>query len=153
MDSNLFTPEEYKENFKKNKKGKKEERVQLQICKYIKLKYPHVIFFCDLASGMRLPIWMGALHKQMRSSRGLPDLFIAYPKHVTVGNETFTFHGLFIELKREGVTVKLRNGELPADEHIREQAAILEKLRRLGYGSAFACGYNEAIKIIDEYLC
>lgn len=161
-ESSIFSIDEYKENFKKNKKSaKKEEKVQLQVCDYIRLKYPNVIFTCDLASGLKLPIWLGALHKKMRSSRGLPDLLIAHPKFILDyhGPANFEkpynrqiYNGLFIELKKDGTTVKLKNGELPANEHIREQAAILDRLRTLGYKAEFACGFEEAIKIIDEYL-
>ncbi len=131
-------------------KGKKaEENLQLQICAYIKLQYPNVIFTCDLASGMKLPIWLAARNKKMRSSRGLPDLFIAQIKH---DGFEILHNGLFIELKKEGVTVKLKNGELPADDHIKEQAAILKRLREIGYRAEFACGFDEAKALIDTYL-
>lgn len=149
----LFTAEEYKANFKVNKKGKKEEAVQLQVCEYLRNVYPNTIFMCDLASGMRLPIWIAAKNKLMRSSRGLPDLFIAKPylckansNHVMDG----PYSGLFIELKKDGI--RLKNGNLPTNEHHAEQEAILVKLRALGYRAEFACGYEEAIKLIDEYL-
>lgn len=160
--NNLFTPEEYKRNFAKNKKAKKEEKVQVLVCDYIRAKYPDVIFQCDLASGLKLPIWISAAHKKMRSSRGMPDLFIAKPKHIyhgypiPIGEDdnciAKTFNGLFIELKRDGVKIFKRDGELVADEHIREQAAILERLRNNGYAAEFACGFEQAIKIIDQYL-
>lgn len=145
----LIPVEEYRKNFKKNTKGKKEEKVQLAICDYIRNAYPEVIFTCDLASGLRLPIWLGALHKKMRSSRGLPDLFIAQPRWISGSAH---HHGLFLEIKKEGVVVRLKNGELPADKHIREQAVILDKLRALGFCAAFVCGFEEAKKIIDGYL-
>lgn len=148
--ASLFSAEEYKANFKVNKKGKKEEGVQVAVCNYIKHKYPDVIFTCDLASGMKLPLWMGALHKKMRSSRGLPDLFIARPKYFT--GYASHFHGLFLELKKDGVVVRLRNGELPSDKHIREQEAILQRLRNAGYKAEFACGFDAAIALIDDYL-
>ena len=149
----LFTAEEYKANFKVNKKGKKEEKVQLQVCDYLRNTYPDLIWFCDLASGLKLPIWIAAKNKQMRSSRGLPDLFIAKP--VSFNNESGTalllpFSGLFIELKKDGI--RLKNGNLPTNEHHAEQEAILVKLRALGYRAEFACGYEEAVKLINEYL-
>jgi hypothetical protein len=140
------------------KKKQKEENLQLAICTYIKLQYPNVIFSCDLASGLRLPIWLGAKHKAMRSSRGLPDLFISEP--------TFKYSGLYIELKREDVVLirpkdakviskgekKLRLKGDWYDDHIEEQAIILEKLRQRGYRADFAVGFTEAKKIIDDYL-
>jgi hypothetical protein len=39
-----------------------------------------------------------------------------------------------------------------ANEHICEQFDMLEQLRRRGYKAEFACGFDEAKKIIDEYL-
>ena len=60
--------------------------------------------------------------------------------------------GLFIELKKNGEKIYKKDGELVADEHIREQAAVLEKLRGLGYVAEFAVGLDEAKKIIEEYL-
>lgn len=155
-DTSLFSLEEFKENFVPNKKIKKaEEKIQLAVCNYIRNKYPEVIFTCDLASGLKLPIWLGALHKKMRSSRGLPDLFIARPYHAKRNIEHIMegpYHGLFLELKKDGTKIRLKNGELTADKHIREQEAILARLRHLGYKSEFAVGVDEAIRLIDEYL-
>jgi hypothetical protein len=147
---NLFTPEEFKKNFVKNpkaKKEKKEEKIQLLVCDYLRANYPDVIWFCDLSSGLKLPIWIAALNARMRSSRGLPDLYIAKPK---VDNKGLAFCGLFIELKRD--EVRLKNGNLASSDHIKEQMAIGEKLRQMGYKFEFACGYTEAINIITEYL-
>ena len=62
------------------------------------------------------------------------------------------YAGLMIELKREGTRLVKKNGELVANEHIREQAALLDELRQRGYVAEFACGFDEAKEIIDEYL-
>ena len=62
------------------------------------------------------------------------------------------YAGLMIELKRPDVKIRKKNGELVANEHIREQAALLDELRNRGYKAEFACGFDEAKKIIDEYL-
>ena len=145
----LFSPEEYKANFKVNKKGKKEEKIQLQVCDYLRNTYPDLIWFCDLASGLKLPIWIAAKNKQIRSSRGLPDLFIAKPMSDKFIDKV-GYNGLFIELKKDGI--RLKNGSLPTNEHHAGQEAILVKLRALGYRAEFSCGYEEAVKLIDEYL-
>lgn len=155
----IFSAEEFKKMVRKKSK-KSEENIQLAVCKHIKDNYPDVIFTCDLASGMKLPIWLAARNKKMRSSRGLPDLFIAFPKAEYVYAKLFNgseirvpkvnFLGLFIEFKKEDV--RLKNGEISRSEHHNEQAAILTRLSHLGYKSEFACGVTEAIKIIDEYL-
>ena len=62
------------------------------------------------------------------------------------------YAGLMIELKRPDVKIRKKNGELVANEHIREQAALLDELRNRGYKAEFACGFDEAKEIIDEYL-
>lgn len=62
------------------------------------------------------------------------------------------YAGLMIELKREGTRIYKKNGELVADEHIREQARMLDELRERGYAAHFAIGFDQAKQIIDEYL-
>ena len=119
-----------------------EKQLTAQVCKYIKLQYPDVIFTAD-ASGLRLSIGQATQLKTLRSSRGLPDLMIFEPR----GN----YHGLFIELKREGEKIYKKNGE-PKTEHIAEQLGILNGLNYLGYYANLAIGFNEAKQIIDKYM-
>lgn len=137
---------------------KKEESLQLSVCNYLRLQYPATIFMSDIASGMRLSIGQAVKAKKLRSSRGQPDLFIAEQKRVlqpVLGIrqefEEQLYSGLFIELKREGVRLKKKDGSW-ADDHISEQAAVLEALRNRGYYATFAVGFDEAKRIIDEYL-
>ena len=154
-EANLFTPEEFKENFKKNTKVK-ESKIQVEVCEYIKKNYPDVIFQCDLASGMNLGKHIGGMNARLRSSRGLPDLFIAHHSYqgapVKTPGLTRLYYGLFIELKRDGKSPYLKNGSLSSDKHVKEQAAILKRLEAQGYKAVFATGAKEAIAIIDEYL-
>jgi hypothetical protein len=166
----IFSVEEYKKNFKPNKKSaKKEEKIQIAVCNHIRKNYPDVIFTCDLASGLKLPVWLGALHKKMRSSRGLPDLFIAHPKKEWQDAHCHSYlhtkyHGLFLELKKDGArkkdgTIVARKTQVKKNgvvvetyDHHGEQEAILSRLRLLGYKAEFAVGMDEAISIIDDYL-
>lgn len=121
----------------------KEEKVQIQVCKYLRLQYPDVIFTCDLASGMRLPIHIAAKNKAMRSSRGLPDMFIA--------KSNWKYSGLFIEIKTS--SVYLKDGKtLKADKHLREQNDRLIALIKEGYCAVFGCGFEECKKLIDGYM-
>jgi hypothetical protein len=62
------------------------------------------------------------------------------------------YAGLFIELKREGTRIFKKDGKLVADEHIREQYDMLHDLRARGYAADFACGFDEAKKLIDDYM-
>ena len=138
-----MTIAEFKALPRKNKKH--EENLQLRICNYIKVKYPNVIFVCDTAAGMKLPIWVAKKAKQMRSNRGLPDLIILHPNA--------SFHGLCLEIKREGTKLYLKDGEtLVADEHLREQSEVINRLKARDYMACFCVGFDEAVKIIDIYL-
>lgn len=70
--------------------------------------------------------------------------------------------GLYLELKKEGETLhpgpraknrfKSKDGKEYKTEHLMEQADCLYELRRRGYCAEFAIGFDEAKKIIDEYL-
>lgn len=173
-EQSLFTPEEFKKlkPVKGGKRQKREEKLQLQVCNYLKNRYPDLIWFCDLASGLFLPPWIAAMNKKMRSSRALPDLFIVKSfwieahkvgEVMKLKENGMRSHGLFIELKKEGIRKK--DGTIPPAwrkekigkvivkyDHHAEQAEILRRLEDLNYKAVFACGYTEAIKIIDEYL-
>jgi len=143
MEQTLFSAEEFKKmGSKKRKKNQGESKLQVSICEYIKTKYPHVIFTCDLASGMKLPIHVAARNKKMRSSRGIPDLFIAHPSN--------GYSGLWIELKVE--SARLKNGGIAKSDHHDEQMSIIDKLNSLGFKAVFACGRYEAEAFIDGYL-
>lgn len=134
------------------KNKKQEESLQRQICHYLKLQYPRVIFRSDFASGMHLNAYQAKNHASLQSSRGWPDLFIYQP----VQHKDKFYCGLALELKKEGTTVILktgkRKGHLSLDPHIQEQALMLKELNRLGYYANFAVGVDEAIKTIDWYF-
>lgn len=122
---------------------KKEETLHLKVCDYLRKNYPDVLFRTDFSSGMKMTPGQAAKHKKFQKSRAWPDLFIAKPE---------IFAGLFLELKAEGTKLYKKNGEMVANKHYREQAEMLEELRKLGYYAEFAVGYDEAIRIITNYL-
>ena len=128
----------------------KESDLQVMVADYLRLQYPDVLFHSDFGSGIKLT--MGQAAKQRRQNggrRAWPDMVIAEPKVKSFPN---VYHGLFIELKREGTRIFKKDGTLVADEHIREQYDMLEQLRKRGYVAEFACGFDEAKAIIDKYL-
>lgn len=131
---------------------KHEESLQKQVCSYLRLQYPNVIFRSDFASGMKLSQYQAVQHKRLQSSRSWPDLFIYFP--IQHGEKFYC--GLALELKKEGTSVILkigeRKGKLSTDPHIQEQAIMLKELNKLGYYANFAVGFDEAIKIIDWYM-
>ena len=137
---------------------KKEEILHLKVCDYLRKNYPNVLFRTDFSSGMKMTPGQAAKHKKFQKSRAWPDLFIAKPTmkieyNRYAGEQFLDGHaGLFLELKAEGTKLYKKNGEMVANKHYQEQAEMLEKLRSNGYIAEFAVGYDEAIKIITDYL-
>lgn len=121
-----------------------ESDLQLMICRYLKMQYPEVMFRSDFAAGIKMTIGQARKHKSMQQDRAYPDLFIAEP--------VSAYHGLFLELKKQGTRIVLKNGSLSADKHIQEQAAVLKHLHSKGYAAAFAVGFDQAKQIIDNYM-
>lgn len=121
---------------------KNEETLQIAVSKFLKLKYPSVIFTAE-SSGIRLTIGQAVKAKKQRNpERGIPDIIILEPSN--------GYHGLCIELKKGGT--RLKNGSIPNTKHTKEQAAVLDRLRQKGYLAEFAVGIDEAMQLIDNYL-
>lgn len=128
--------------------------LQAQVADYLRLQYPNVLFHSDFGSGIKLTIGQAIKQKRLNGGRrSWPDMFIAKPQTVTFEDgEKYRYAGLFIELKKDGTKIYKKNGELVADEHIREQYKMLNQLFEEGYMAEFAVGFDEAKKIIDRYL-
>lgn len=125
-----------------------EAELQKQVATYIRMQYPDVVFHSDFGSGVKLSYKQAVMQKiQNGGRRAWPDMFIAEPQ--PHGRDWY--HGLFIELKKEGTRLKKKNGEW-ASEHIAEQYDVLDRLRFRGYKAEFAVGWDEAISLIDDYL-
>jgi hypothetical protein len=122
----------------------KEVDLQMQICRYLKLAYPNIIFRSDFASGMRMTIGQAVRHKNMQSERGFPDLFIAECRQ--------GYCGLMLELKNGYDKVYKKNGEFKKDKHIEEQAEIHARLIEKGYYALFVYNFDSAKQVIDYYL-
>lgn len=143
-----------------------ELELQMQVADYLRLQYPDVLFHSDFSSGIKLTMGQAIKQKRLQGGRrAWPDMFIAEPKNVKAECKVITDgdvikdahfleqkYGLFIELKKEGTRIFKKDGTLVSDAHICEQFDMLEQLRRRGYVAEFACGFDEAKKIIDEYL-
>lgn len=125
--------------------------LQQQVADYIRLQYPSVIFHSDFGSGIKLTMGQAIKQKRLNGGRrSWPDMLLAEPKFDM--NRNIDYHALFIELKREGTRIFKKDGKLVADEHIREQFDMLHDLRARGYAAEFACGFDEAKKLIDDYM-
>lgn len=124
-----------------------------QVVDYLKTRYPRVLFRTDFAAGAKMSIYQARLHKALQRGRAWPDLFIAEPSlYYSTEGSVEEYSGLFIELKKDGTRIYTKDGDLVANEHIREQAAVLELLRQRGYKAEFAVGFNETRSLIDQYL-
>ena len=120
-----------------------EKSLHAAVCNYLRLQYPSVLFNSDLAGATKLSICQAKALKSLRSNRGFPDLTIYEPRE--------GHHGLFIELKRGGEKIYKRNGD-PVSGHVGEQSECMRLLSLRGYDCHFAIGFDQAKKIIDEYL-
>lgn len=128
----------------------KESELQVLVADYIRVRYPDALFHSDFGSGIKLT--PGQAMKQKRQNggrRAWPDMFIAEPQLNTSILKISA--GLFLELKKEGTRLKKKNGEW-ANEHIAEQALVLEELQKRGYAAEFAVGFDQAKELIDKYL-
>jgi hypothetical protein len=128
----------------KKQRNNKEYIVCKQIATYLRLQFPKVIFHFDLA-GLNLSRAQASMMKGIQGKRGWPDLFIA--------QRSFQgeYLGLFIEIKPEGTRLLKLNGDF-STPHIQEQNEMIHVLQKNGYYACFAIGFDNCIKIIDEYL-
>lgn len=123
--------------------AKKEEQLSKSVSKYLKIQYPDVVFTCD-ASGVRLTMGQATALKAQRSVHKIPDMIILKPNA--------EYHGLILELKSEDSSPYLKDGSLSKGQHIQEQNQTLTTLLNIGYYAVFAVGFNNAKKIIDDYM-
>lgn len=147
-----------------------EHQLYEMIARYLQMQYPDVLYRFDLAADLKLTVGQAAKHKRLHPKRGWPDMFIAKSKVITLvkrsdeeGGSTIQIRfGLFLELKKDGETLcpgprakkrfKSIDDKEYKTEHLMEQADMLHALRKAGYKAEFACGFDEAKRIIDEYL-
>lgn len=129
-----------------------EFNLQKHITAYLKIQYPNVDFWSDL-SGIKLPIGQAKKVKDLKSGRGIPDLFIVEPKVIQEKTgDAELYYGLFIEFKKSYDEIYTKNGEYRQNEHIKEQIEMKERLESKGYRHEFVYDFAQGKKIIDEYL-
>ncbi len=131
-----------------------EEDLSFMVARYMQLKHPTVLYHFDFGSGTKLTMGQAVKNKRL-NKRSWPDLFIAKQAILPFSNLDLkgTYNGLFIELKKDGTKIYLKDGRtLVASEHIRAQASTLESLRMAGYMAEFVIGFDECTKLIDDYL-
>ncbi len=121
-----------------------EAALQIKVCEYLRDNYPGVLFHSDASSGMAASPGVANMNKRIQFSAGMPDLYIfAACKG---------FHGLFLELKADGVEIYRKDGTPRKNRHVEAQAAMLQGFRDRGYCALFAMGYDSAVSIINKYF-
>lgn len=117
--------------------------LQKKVCAYLESKYPDVLFLSDTIANVKLTIYQGARNKAIQKNGfKTPDLLILKPNY---------YHaGLFIELKIKSPYKK--DGTLLKSDHLEGQQLAIDKLNAIGYKACFSVGYEQTVKIIDEYM-
>ena len=131
----------------------REQVIQIELCRYVSLKYPKVLFSSDM-SGVRLSKKQAVQASKMRKRRGFPDFMIYEPIRARDNHDNmiYDFVGLAIEIKSESATVFKKDGSIRKDNHLEEQARWLQDLRERGWCAKFCVGLDEAMKTVDTYL-
>lgn len=120
--------------------------VHNQVCKYLKAQYPNVMFLSDFAAGIKMSIGMASRQSLQKSNHAFPDIMV-FEKDIYE-----KYNGLFIELKRDHDALYAKSGQYIKSQHIEDQLNCLYALRDRGYKAEFACGFDEAVGIIRNYL-
>lgn len=129
-----------------------EDQVYDSLAEYMRKVHPEVPYRFDFGAGLKMGFARAKQQKRIQHGRAWPDLFIAVPKleHDPYGGGYY--HGLFIEIKRPGTVVFKKDGSLRNDEHLQEQYEVIKQLRESGYAACFAVGFDECVKIIENYF-
>lgn len=142
----LLNATETAETGHKKKRIYREYELQVQICKYLNLQYPKVIFESSFVS-----IGIGDLsnHKKkmlaaiQKKDFRPPDLKIYASRH--------GYFALAMELKAK--SPYLKDGEtLTANKHIQEQWQSICLLREQNWYAGFFWDFNMARTVLDWYL-
>lgn len=108
-----------------------EALIQEAVINYINAQYPNLLY-CASAGGVRTSMKQAVKMKKTGYVKGFPDLFIYEPKG--------QWHGLAIEMKTaKGVMSQ-------------SQKDWQEKLINNGYHAVTCKSFDEAKKVIDDYM-
>lgn len=130
----------YVRKIKQNKHDEQDLRVA--VAEYLKYQYPDIIYRFDIAD-LKLNIQQAVRLNKINNS-GHPDL--------TIYEVRKPYAGLILELKKDHDQLYDHYGNLRQNKHILSQKQVLDILTKKGYKALFACGFDETVKIINEYL-
>jgi hypothetical protein len=123
-----------------------ENDLHVQCAAYLKYQYPDIYFTFDPSGeyqGGKVKNWKRINDtKAKRSNHAQIDMFISEPSG--------TYHGLFIELKKE--TPFKKDGKLKASDHLRDQEKTLVHLAKKGYCCAFIWDLDDFKQLVDDYM-
>jgi len=120
-----------------------EYQLQKEVCRYLSLRYPDVLFLSDTIGNVKLTMLQASRNKAIQKTGfACPDLLILQPNK--------KYKGLFIELKKDSPFKK--DGTLYKNAHLEEQQDAINKLNKLGYKALFAWDIVSICKLIDSYL-
>jgi len=122
----------------------KESKLHEQITNYLLLQYPKVRFISSLTGEHNSSHIVRARNSRIQHSPGQPDLLIVEKRN--------GFSGLALELKTINANPFKKNGELRANEHLRQQDEWLTYLRIQGWSAHFAIGFDNAKELINKYM-
>lgn len=127
----------------KRHKRQPEFELQCQVCRYLRLQYPKVVFLSDTIASVKLTEAQASRNKKIQKSGfKIPDLLILEPNS--------KYAGLMIELKVKDPH-KL-NGDIRSDAHLKGQEQAIKILNEKGYYSCFSWDFEMTKNIIDKYL-
>ena len=135
-----------------------EENELAQVAMYIKIKHPNVPTFWTDHSGLKMSRTTAIVAK---NTRGIlqddkhtpfrtPDMMMDVARS--------GYHGLRIEFKKTDERILIVRKGPTRDvaqfnsNHVEEQFRSLHALHKEGYYATFAIGYDEATKVVDDYL-
>ena len=104
-------------------------------------KYPALKLLFAIPNGGHRHIAVALKLKAEGVKAGVPDIFLPVSRFLSRKDRYYSYHGLFIEMKRrKGGVVGPSQGEW------------VEKLKEQGYMCEVANGFEAAKKIIEDYL-
>ena len=120
----------------------KEFREHKKVCDYLRINYPTVFFFSDIA-GENLSFTARRKVYSLRSSDGVPDLFIF--------KRNKNWSSLILEVKDINTEIVKMDGDW-VNDHVSKQAKVLEYLIDEKFFACFVIGHKAAIDIIEKYM-
>lgn len=150
------------------KNVKTEQGITIEYCDWLRATFPGVHFRTDTASGAFNSKHEKDLHNRQQSSTSEPDITIMAARR--------GYHGLVIEIKADGVNLKMRRdgskirvykdgkGKIIerdykirlkddwASLHIEKQARVLEDYNKIGYFGRFGVGLEALKRLTCWYM-